>query len=261
MIVVTKNEEKNIENCLQSICSQTFKSIELIIVDNFSKDKTVELAKKYANKIFYKGTERSAQRNYGFKVASGKYLLYLDADMRLSPKVIEECVEKCESAKIDALYIPERIIGESFWAKVRDFERSFYTGTVVDAVRFARKDISLEVEGFDESLVGPEDWDFDKKVRKIGRTSITCSALYHNEGQFSMKRYFSKKSYYASGLKKYVKKWGFNDPEISKQLGLQYRLFGVFVEEGKWKRLVRHPILAVGMHVLRIIVAIEYFLS
>ena len=45
VIVTTKNEEKNIENCLQSINNQTYKNIELIVVDNFSDDKTVEIAK------------------------------------------------------------------------------------------------------------------------------------------------------------------------------------------------------------------------
>ena len=94
VVVTTKNEEKNIENCLQSIKNQTFKNIELIVVDNFSEDKTVELAEKYDAKVYFKGNERSAQRNYGAKVAHGKYLIYLDADMILSPTVIEECVNK-----------------------------------------------------------------------------------------------------------------------------------------------------------------------
>ena len=65
MIVTTKNEEKNIENCLQSIKSQTYKNLELIIVDNFSDDKTVEIAKTYEAEVYLKGNERSAQRNFG----------------------------------------------------------------------------------------------------------------------------------------------------------------------------------------------------
>ncbi len=201
MIITTKNEEKNIENCLRSIKGQTFKNIELIVVDNFSEDKTVEIAKNYTSKVYLKGSERSSQRNFGAKVAIGEYLLYLDADMILSPNVIEECVEKCERDRFDALYIPERIVGEGFWIKVRDFERSFYTGTVVDAVRFIRKDLFERIGGFDESLVGAEDWDFDRRIRKIGRTGITNSALYHNEGGFDMKRYLKKKNYYADGIK------------------------------------------------------------
>ncbi len=188
-------------------------------------------------------------------------MLYLDADMCLNSQLIQECVQKCSYSEIGALYIPEKIIGEGFWIKVRDFERSFYNGTVVDAVRFIRKDLFLEVQGFDETLVGPEDWDFDKKIRKIVRTDITTSPLYHNEGRFCTRRYIKKKSYYCGGIKRYLEKWGSNDLEAMKQVGLQYRFFGIFTESGKWKRLVRHPLLTLGLYILRIGVALEYFVQ
>lgn len=261
VIITTKNEDKNIENCLRSIKSQTFKNIELIVVDNFSEDKTAEIAKKHDAKVYFKGSERSSQRNYGAQVASGKYLLYLDADMILGPNAIEECVEKCGVDRVDALYVPERIVGEGFWIKVRDFERSFYTGTVVDAVRFVRRDLFLRVGGFDESLVGPEDWDFDRRVRKIGRTGIVDTPLYHNEGRFNMKRYLKKKNYYSNGVKNYVRKWGPSDQETTKQVGVWYRLMGIFVEKGKWKKLVRNPLFMIAMYYLRLRVALTYLLS
>jgi len=261
VVITTKNEEKNIENCLQSVRNQTFHNTELIVVDNFSEDKTAELAKKYDAKVCFKGNERSAQRNYGSKVASGEYLIYLDADMILSPTVIEECVSKCECGNVDALYVPERIVGEGFWIKVRDFERSFYTGTVIDAVRFIRRDLFLQAEGFDEILVGPEDWDFDRKIRKIGRTGVANVPLYHNEGRFNMTRYLKKKGYYTDGIQKYIEKWGPSDPETTKQVGIRYRLIGVYVENGKWKKLMRHPLFAFGMYFLRMRVAIEYVRS
>lgn len=250
IIVTTKNEEKNIENCLRSVKEQTYKNIELIVVDNFSEDKTVENAEKYTTKVYLKGPERSSQRNYGVQVSCGKYLLYLDADMILSPSVIEECVEKCEVNNIDALYIPERIIGEGFWIKVRDFERSFYNGTVIDAVRFIRKDLFERIGGFDENLTGPEDCDLDRRIREVGEVEIITAPLYHNERRFSFKRYFDKKRYYSKTFDKYVQKWGRNNLEIKKQYGLYYRLFGVFIEAGKWKKLLKHPINTFGVYLL-----------
>jgi glycosyltransferase involved in cell wall biosynthesis len=259
VVITTRNEEKNIENCLRSIREQTFKNIELIVVDNFSEDKTVEIAKKNGAKVYSKGPERSSQRNYGAQVSSGGYLLYLDADMILSLTVIEECLEKCERDKVDALYIPERIVGEGFWIKVRDFERSFYTGTVVDAVRFIRKDLFERVEGFDESLIGPEDWDFDRRIREVGRTGIINTSLYHNESSFNMKGYLKKKNYYANGIKNYIRKWGPDDAETRKQTGMWYRLMGVYVENGKWKKLARYPLFMIAMYYLRLRVALEYF--
>jgi len=260
VVITTKNEEINIENCLKSIERQSLKNIELIVVDNFSEDRTVEIARKHGAKVYLKGPERPSQRNYGAQVAIGEYLLYLDADMILSPKVIEDCVKKCEVGAVDAIYIPERIMGEGFWIKVRDFERSFYTGTVVDAVRFIRRDLFWRVGGFDESLIGPEDWDFDRRVRKIGRTGIASTPLYHNEGRFNMERYLKKKNYYADGIKNYVRKWGPNDQETIKQVGVWYRLMGVFVEKGKWKKLIRTPLFTIAMYGLRLRVALTYLM-
>lgn len=259
VIITTKNEEKNIENCLKSIKDQTFKNIELIVVDNYSEDKTVEIAKKYTTNVYSKGPERSSQRNYGAKVSSGEFMLYLDADMILSPTVIEECVEKCETG-MSALYIPERIIGEGFWIKVRDFERSFYDGTVIDATRFIRKDLFEKMGGFDESLIGPEDWDLDRRVKEIGKVGIITAPLFHNEGRFNIKRYLKKKESYSKTFDRYVQKWGKNDSEVKKQLGASYRLLGVFVEHGKWKKLLRHPIRTFGMYILRFMVGINYLI-
>jgi glycosyltransferase involved in cell wall biosynthesis len=258
IIITTKNEERNIGNCLKSIGAQTFQDFEVIVVDNFSKDKTAEIAEKWGCHVFFKGNERSAQRNYGVKVANGDYVLYLDADMILSADLISQCYKKCADGSVGALYVPERIVGVGFWIKVRDFERSFYTGTVVDAVRFIRRDLFLRVGGFDESLVGPEDWDFDRKIRKLAQTAIAPSCLYHNEGNFDLKRYLSKKNYYTAGLKKYVEKWGVKDKETAKQLGGKYRLIGVFAENGKWKRMLRHLPYAVAMYYLRLKVALTY---
>jgi glycosyltransferase involved in cell wall biosynthesis len=257
VVITTKNEEKNIENCLRTIRNQTFNSIELIVIDNFSVDQTPVLARKYAAHIYSKGPERSSQRNLGAKVSNGKYILYLDADMVLSSGLIEECVEKCEHEAIDALYIPERIIGHGFWVKVRDFERSFYTGSVIDAVRFVRKDLFEKVNGFDEDLVGPEDWDFDKRLRQVGRTGKIHGELYHNEGKFNISHYLKKKQYYAGGIQEYVQKWA-RDEETVRQTGILYRFVGVFVEKGKWRKLVKHPILTMAMYYLRLRVAIRF---
>jgi len=175
VIVTTKNEEKNITNCLRSVknsinptnsTNPTNLEVEIIVVDNNSTDNTVKIARRFTDKVYNKGPERSAQRNYGVKKAKGKYILYLDADMILSENVIKECINKCENEDYVALYIPEKIIGRDFWIKVRDFERSFYNATCIDAIRFIRRDKFLEIGGFDESLTGPEDWDFDRRIRE-----------------------------------------------------------------------------------------------
>jgi glycosyltransferase involved in cell wall biosynthesis len=260
VVITTKNEAGHIRSCLESIKKQTYSldKIEVIVVDNKSSDNTVKIAMEFTDKVFNMGPERSAQRNFGIKKSRGKYILYLDADMILSRNLIEECVNKCESEGCIALYIPERIIGSGFWIKVRNFERSFYDATCIDAVRFVVKEKFLETRGFDLSLTGTEDWDLDRKIRKIGKVGIVEAPLYHDEGEFKLKKYVEKKNYYFRTIDRYIQKWGKSDLIVKKQLAPYYRLFSVFVENGKWKKLLRYPSLALGIYILKFMIGIRY---
>jgi len=260
VIVTTRNEERNIANCLESVKDQSYpaENIEIIVVDNNSIDRTKSFSETYTKSVYNYGPERAAQRNFGVSKAKGEYILYLDADMVLSPDVIAECLEKCEKERLLALYIPERIIGRGFWARVRDFERSFYNATSIDCVRFVKRDKFLEIGGFDEGLTGPEDWDFDRRIARLGSVGIIVSPLYHHEGEFNLKKYLCKKSYYAQWFDKYIQKWGKDDIIIRKQLGFWYRYIGVFLEGGKWKIIFRHPLLTCAMYSLRIILGLNY---
>ena len=142
VVVTTRNEQDNIQNCLLSIQLQTWKYKEIIVVDNNSVDNTVQISKKFTEKIYNLGPERSAQRNFGMiKKSSGKYLMYIDADMILSPGLLEACIYEIKNKKIDALHINESVLGPTFFCKIRNFERSFYSGTVIDGARFFTKDI------------------------------------------------------------------------------------------------------------------------
>lgn len=261
VIVTTKNEEKNIGRCLQSIKIQNYPAdkIEIIVVDNDSTDQTAIIARRYTQQVFNHGPERSAQRNFGINKARGEYFLFLDADMTLAPEVVSACVQRVEEelksanpkSKLVGLYIREVITGQSFFSRVRRFERSFYNATAIDCVRFIQKAAFEKVGGFDENLTGPEDWDLDKKLRQIGETDLIKEPIYHNEAEFNLRRYLQKKAYYSQKFDTYIAKWGKNDPDIQKQFGLYYRFLGVFIEKGKWLRLLAHPILTLGMYFLR----------
>jgi len=263
VIVATRNDESNIKNCLESIKNQDYPGdkIEIIVVDNSSGDITKEIARIYTPHVYDHGPERPAQRNFGAKRARGAYLLYLDADMALSKGVIQECVRRCEKGGYAALYIPERIRGEGFLIKVRDFERSFYDATCIDAVRFMKMDAFLKAGRFDETLTGPEDWDLDRRMWSVGKVGIIDAPLYHNERKVTLEHYLHNRTYYAGSFDRYTKKWGKRDPVIRRQLGWRYRLFGVFFENGKWNRLLAHPLLAAGIYWLRFTVGCGYIIA
>lgn len=172
VVVTTKNEERHIRNCLGSIRAQTYPSekIELIVVDNYSEDKTREIATQFTDLVFDKGPERNAQRNFGLiDVATGRYLMWIDADMILSPNLVLACYNFIIETAFVALYIPEVIIGCQFWSRVRRFERGFYNNTVIDGTRFVSAVPFRQVGGFSSDwFYGPDDWDLDKSLQLVG---------------------------------------------------------------------------------------------
>ena len=285
VIVTTRNEERNIVNCLESIKLQTYSPIEIVVVDNASTDATKVLARKFTEAVVDKGPERSAQRNYGIcNFAAGEYAMFIDADMILSPSLIESCVSEIEIRGVIGLHIKEVILGRGTLAKIRRFERGFYSGTVIDGSRFFRRTTFCRLGGFDENLPpGPEDWDLDKRFKLLGRIELLDSeamqsewsqadfisergivydpryvGLYHNEDSQSYAAYLKKKAYYSPSMKSYVNKWGKGDPDLKQQLGFKYRFFTVFLEHKRWKSLARHPILTILMFLLRLGVGAVY---
>ena len=89
-IVLAKDEEENIKNCLESLqfCD------EVILLDDDSKDGTAEIAKKMGVRVITRSmnSDFAAQRNYGLKKARGNWVLFLDADERVSKELRSEIV-------------------------------------------------------------------------------------------------------------------------------------------------------------------------
>ena len=107
-VIATKNEQDNLQRLLVSLKRQTAKSFEIIIVDNYSTDRTTQIAKKYTSKVFQMGPERTTQRNFGLKKAAGKYILFVDADMQLQSNVLKESVSAMDkNPKLSGIVIDE----------------------------------------------------------------------------------------------------------------------------------------------------------
>lgn len=207
VIITSKNEGSYIKNLLESIKKQTYSQVEIIVVDNNSKDKTKEIAKRYTPLVFNKGPERSVQRNFGAKKAKGEYLFFLDADMELEPDVIGQCIGTIKAEKVGAIIVPEESFGKGFWTKVKAYERSFYIGDeTIEAARFYDRSVFFELGGFDENMTGPEDWDFSDRVKKRFGLARIKSLIRHNEGDLSLPELMRKKYYYAGKAGVYLKK-------------------------------------------------------
>jgi glycosyltransferase involved in cell wall biosynthesis len=244
IVVPTKNSEGTIDMCLRSIREQTYPNIEIIVVDNYSSDKTNEIARKHG-KVLLKGPERSSQRNFGAKSACGDYLFFVDSDMELTPKVVEDCVKASICSHANAVIVPEFSVGEGFWTKCKALERSCYIGDdTVEAARFFGKDVFFGVGCYDEEITGQEDWDLHVRIRKggfkIGRIN---SFIRHNEGRLSLRKAMIKKRYYGKTLKLYKRK---HPKDTYAQLKI---VRPAFIQN--WRRLARDPLHALGMFFMK----------
>lgn len=115
VIIIAKNEEEVIGECLESVKWAD----EIIVLDTGSTDKTGEVAKKFGAKVFkYKGSSEvnySAWRNYALSLSNGQWVLYLDADERVTPLLRMEIKsvigpQKPAIGRFDAYAIPRRNI-------------------------------------------------------------------------------------------------------------------------------------------------------
>ncbi|MFA6598488.1 MAG: glycosyltransferase family 2 protein [Ignavibacteriaceae bacterium] len=87
VIIITKNEEKNLRGCLESVRWTD----EIIVVDAFSSDATVAIAKEFTPAVFQKEWEGFAkQKAYALSLANNEWVLSLDADEQISPQLSEE---------------------------------------------------------------------------------------------------------------------------------------------------------------------------
>lgn len=262
VVIPTRNESRNIKLCIESFRSAIDSgTCEVVVVDNNSDDGTQDIAASCGVRVVQQGPERSAQRNRGAREADADFLCFMDADMRMQQDTLREILAKIRGGEIDAMWIREIRVGRGWWIKTRNFERGFYDGTCIDSFRVFRKKTYFDVGGYDETLIGGEDWDIDHKILATNaRTAITDGALLHDEGAFSWKRHLGKKQYYSKSFELYSRKWN-NDETVRKQLGLGYRMLGVFVENGKWKRMLAHPLLMLSVWFERVAVGLAWKLA
>jgi glycosyltransferase involved in cell wall biosynthesis len=244
VIVTTKNSAGTLEACLRSINEQTVKDLEIVVVDNFSRDETPEIAHRLATKFEQIGPERSRQRNRGVELASGSWLLFLDSDMILAPEILGECLEEAGRA-FCAVIVPEVSKGVGYWAAVKALERACYVGDdTIEAARFIQRELFSTVGGFDEDLTGPEDWELTARIRQSGKpVGRTKTPLIHDEGHLGLKETVRTKFYYGRTMLRYLKKHpaaGSRQMTLFRPAFLRHR-----------DLLARHPLLTSGMLMMK----------
>lgn len=107
VVVPAYNSESYIKKCLDSILNQTFKDVEIIVVNNGSTDKTEDIVKSYKNKVKLfnlKNPSISEARNKGLKEATSKYVLFFDSDDYMCSDMVEKMYDFAELEDIDIVF-------------------------------------------------------------------------------------------------------------------------------------------------------------
>jgi len=177
VIIPTYNEEKNIETALLAVRSQTKPPKEILVVDNFSKDKTVKIAKKYAKVIKSKSNIAEA-RNIGASKTSSKLLLFLDADTLLLPDVIEKLSKEFNKKNVVIASLPLYPLQMKFkhylltkigWEFIPRILNKYKKPIFCGACIMTRKSAFEKIKGFREDLKTGDDIDFTQRISKIGK--------------------------------------------------------------------------------------------
>jgi glycosyltransferase involved in cell wall biosynthesis len=229
--------------------------------NNFSSDKTPEIAQKYG-KVYSYGRDPGQknifavpyQRNFGMRKGKGEYVYYIDSDMRLTPTIVETCVHLIRDKKADAVIVPEEAAGEGFWAKCRTLEKACYNASphsLTDSARFLKKKVFEKLGGLDATLGGGDDWDFQHRLNVNGYKTIKSPVhIFHYDGSLSLKRILQKEFVYGKNTLAYFKKYSNNKTYLFSQFSFLRKDFLLNSD-----KLIKDPVHALGMFIMK---TIEY---
>jgi glycosyltransferase involved in cell wall biosynthesis len=159
--IPTYNSEATINLCLGSIFHQydaeIISNIEVIVIDNYSSDRTEEICKRYRCKFLRIRCGKAHAREIGFLESTGKYVLILDSDMCMEKGLLKELVGYTEGCNFDAIIINEEFMQKSFVHIARTIEKKCYVNVPeILSPRFYKRHVLEKVswkridDGWDE---------------------------------------------------------------------------------------------------------------
>ena len=197
VIIPGFNAERWLREAIDSVLTQTYPEIEIIVIDDGSTDSSLEILKSYGERIIWRtGANKGGNyaRNFGFTLAQGKYIQYLDADDYLLPDKIAKQVKLLETDPAEVVYsdwqhLVHQRDGASFLDEVRicgpkaDFLESLLANdrwSNIAPILLSRNSV-IQSGGWDESLPAAQDRDFLISVAIAGAKFIYhsgCDSIY-----------------------------------------------------------------------------------
>ncbi len=175
IIIPCYNGEKYLSETIASALNQTYKPIEVIFIDDCSKDRSLQIARTYKNKIKImtcnKNSGPSYARNMGLKEARGEYIQFLDSDDIIREDKIEKQIEFFkDNPEYDLVFSEVTSFSENIeenkpeiWREHKarnDYLEAFLIVCIMSPHSPLIKKITLDnIKGFKTEFIGVEDWD------------------------------------------------------------------------------------------------------
>jgi len=218
VIIPVRNGELTLERCLNSIVKQSISQYEIIVVDNSSNDSTPDIVRSFSSsdpRIVYRFEPRRGRgpaRAEGIRVSRGSVLAWTDADCEVPTDWLERIIEPIMKSGEGVVQGNEDLMQMGFWSNLaQDAGQRHYEGQIldppyidhVDTKNFAiRKDILMEIGGFDRRLRALEDFELKIRLKRSGYRTLFLRDLrvkhYHRETFFDLFRSRFEQGFWAA---------------------------------------------------------------
>jgi len=248
--IPTKNNDDTIESCLESIRSQNYSNVEIIIVDGNSTDKTLVIAKKFTDKIYFEGGLLGSARQKSIEMAQGSIVALLDSDIVIPHREWLFNALKFFNYSDDVCTVwPVNVAppGSSWttrcyfnlWKVIIEDrikkQKSYFGG----GNSLFKKSCFTTIGGINPNLHWGEDFDWSMKFKNLGYKVIFIhDPLYHNT-MCTLKEFYSKQFLGANAFTKTgFQLMGLSNTDILYEnfvLGFKGMVHGlVFKRDGSW---------------------------
>lgn len=193
------NSEKTIERTIKSVLNQTYSNIEYIIVDGKSSDNTTHIIEKYSRSISKYISESDTgiynAMNKGLKLATGKYVAFLNSDDWYFEDTVERVVEQQQQADIDGICggmvsVSEKGFENSNCPLIIDFDDLYYRMPFCHQTLFVKRDKFEEYGLFNENyrIAADYEWLLGAYIRGFKLVYLQRTLCYFQEGGISSKQ-------------------------------------------------------------------------
>lgn len=276
IIVPIYNSENDLDQCIESIANQTYKNLEIILINDGSKDDSINICKKWESKdnrivLIDKQNEGVAKaRNDGLKIATGDYIGFVDHDDFIEPTMYEKMLKDMQEHNADIVmcsstgiyedgtitksypnYKSFEIDKENVIKRMQNYEKIFCSSVWS---KLYKKNIIEDLKFHTEIILGDDYYFNGIAYTKINKFYYSESSLYNyriREGSISRRKvdkHFFDKYFVADKLSDYYEKNNIGKSEDFDEMrfGISYEiLYGLYVYGGdketikEWKKIFK----------------------